>query len=267
MTTALDPYTSTAAGRGFLYRLNPLAKLTAPLPAMVALVFVRDLATPVLFLVVAYALLLIGARLSGRMLALLLLAMPAIIALIAVGMSLWVDASRVDQSVTVAQIGGWHLYGGALLIGLATGLRLGAIIALALLAGLTTRGTDLVRASVQHLRLPYRVGYTALAAFRFVPRFRYELDVIRQAHRVRGAHGGRGPFAALARWWGYIVPLLAGAIRHAERVALAMDARAFGAHPTRTERYDVPFRAADAAFIAAFWIGSIVLLWIGFPWS
>jgi hypothetical protein len=36
------------------------------------------------------------------------------------------------------------------------------------------------------------------------------------------------------------VPLLAGAIRHAERVALAMDARAFGAHPDRTERHLVP---------------------------
>ena len=96
---------------------------------------------------------------------------------------------------------------------------------------------------VQQLRVPYRIGYTALAAFRFVPRFGHELEVIRQAHRVRGAHGGRGPFSAMARWAGYIVPLLAGAIRHAERVALAMDARAFGAYPDRTERHLVPWRA------------------------
>ena len=155
-------------------------------------------------------------------------------------MALWTDASRVDTSVTILQIGGWSLYGGALAVGLATGLRFVAIIALALIAGLTSTGPDLVRTAVQQLRVPYRIGYTALAAFRFVPRFGHELEVIRQAHRVRGAHGGRGPFAALARWWGYIVPLLAGAIRHAERVALAMDARAFGAHPDRTERHLVP---------------------------
>ena len=50
-----------------------------------------------------------------------------------------------------------------------------------------------------------------------------------------------------------MVPLLAGAIRHAERVALAMDARAFGAHPDRTERYLVPWRRRDTAFAVVLW--------------
>ena len=49
------------------------------------------------------------------------------------------------------------------------------------------------------------------------------------------------------------MPLLAGAIRHAERIALAMDARAFGAHPTRTERHIVRFRARDWVFMVLFW--------------
>jgi len=160
-----------------------------------------------------------------------------------------VDAANVDSTAPVVQLGGWTLYSGAVEIGLATGLRLGAILALALIGGLTTTGPDLVRASVQQLRVPYRIGYTALAAFRFLPRFGYELSVIRAARRVRGHHGGSGPFARIARGWGYIVPLLAGAIRHAERVALAMDSRAFGAHPTRTERHLVPFRTRDWIFI------------------
>ena len=120
---------------------------------------------------------------------------------------------------------------------------------------------------VQQLRVPYRIGYTALAAFRFVPRFGHELEVIRQAHRVRGAHGGRGPFSAIARWAGYAVPLLAGAIRHAERVALAMDARAFGAYPDRTERHLVPWRIRDTAFVTLFFALSAALFWILFPWG
>jgi energy-coupling factor transport system permease protein len=152
-------------------------------------------------------------------------------------------------------------------VGLATGLRLVAIVALALLAGLTTTGPDLARSLVQQLRVPYRVGYTAIAAFRFVPRFRHELDIIRQAHRVRGAHGRRGPFAAIARGVGYVVPLLAGAIRHAERVALAMDARAFGAFPDRTERHTVPLRARDVVFVALFLAVSAALFWLFFPWQ
>ncbi|WP_194410233.1 energy-coupling factor transporter transmembrane component T [Microbacterium cremeum] len=267
--SSFDPYSRRveASPVRFLYGLNPLAKLAAPLPAMVLLVFVRDAATPAAFLVLAYVVLLVGVKFTRRLAAILLLALPLGALVIGFGFSLWTDASRVDQSVVVWQIGGWTLYGGALDVGFATGLRLAAIVALTLIAGLSTTGPDLVRAGVQQLRVPYRIGYTALAAFRFVPRFGHELDVIRQAHRVRGAHGGRGPFAAVARWFGYVVPLMAGAIRHAERVALAMDARAFGAHLDRTERYLVPFRARDTVFIVLFWAVSAALFWLLFPWS
>ncbi|KHK97167.1 cobalt ABC transporter permease [Microbacterium mangrovi] len=242
----------------FLDGLNPLAKLAAPLPAMIVLVFVRDAATPLAFIVLAYAALLIGMRMT-RLLAMLLFALPVAAVVIGFGLAVWTDAARVSHAVVVWQIGGWTLYGGALQVGFATALRLVAIIALALIAGMTTSGPDLARSLVQQLRVSYRVGYTAIAAFRFVPRFRHELELIRQAHRVRGAHGGSGPFAAIARGFGYVVPLLAGAIRHAERVALAMDARAFGAHPTRTERHPVPFRTRDAVFIVLFWAVSAAL--------
>ncbi|MFJ2371114.1 energy-coupling factor transporter transmembrane component T family protein [Microbacterium sp. NPDC087665] len=267
-TTAFDPYaTMTVTSRHqFLYALNPLAKIAGFAPAMVFLVFVRDLATPAAFLVIAYLLLLIGARITWRLLVLLAV-LPLGMAVIGVSFSLWVDTALVNGTAPVVQIGDWTLYSGALQLGFATALRLGAIIALALTGGLTTTGPDLVRASIQQLRVPYRIGYTALAAFRFVPRFGHELSVIRAAHRVRGHHGGRGPFARIARGWGYIVPLLAGAIRHAERVALAMDSRAFGAHPTRTERHLVPFRTRDTIFIALSLAASAAILVAFFPWQ
>jgi energy-coupling factor transport system permease protein len=264
-----DPYADavTAAPMRFLYRLNPLAKLLAPVPAMILLVFVRDALTPLAFLLLSYAVLLVGVSFTRRLGLILFIALPVAAAAIGFGFALWTDPTRVDQSVVVWQLGSWTLYRGALEVGFATGLRIAAIVALALIAGLSTTGPDLVRSTVQQLRVPYRIGYTALAAFRFVPRFGHELDVIRQAHRVRGAHGGRGPFAAIARWSGYIVPLLAGAIRHAERVALAMDARAFGAHPDRTERHIVPFRARDVVFIVLFLAASAAILWTFFPWG
>lgn len=264
-----DPYAdhADAAPLRFLYALNPLSKMAAPLPAILVLVFVRDLATPLAFLALAYAVLIIGVAARPITLVILGLAVPAAIAIIGIGFSLWTDPALVSATPPVVTIGAWTLYSGALEIGFATGLRLGAILALSLIAGLSTTGPDLVRATVQQLRVPYRIGYTALAAFRFVPRFGHELDVIRQAHRVRGAHRGRGPISTVRRWGSYVVPLLAGAIRHAERVALAMDSRAFGAYPERTERHLVPFRARDAAFIVAFWIASAVLLVALFPWG
>lgn len=266
---SMDPYADavTAAPARFLYRLNPLAKLLAPVPAMILLIFVRDAATPLAFLLLTYAVLLVGVSFTRRLALVLLVGLPVGALAIGIGFSLWTDPAHVDQSVVVWQLGSWTLYGGALVVGLSTGLRIAAIVALALIAGLSTTGPDLVRSAVQQLRVPYRIGYTALAAFRFVPRFGYELGVIRQAHRVRGSHGGRGPFAAVARWSGYIVPLLASAIRHAERVALAMDARAFGAHPDRTERHLVPFRIRDVVFIVIFVAASGIIFWALWPWG
>ena len=266
---AFDPYAAMTASspRQFLYALNPLAKIAGVAPAMLVLIFVRDFATPAVFLVLSLALIVLGSRLTWRVAALLFLALPIGMIAIGVGFSLWVDADLVRDTAAVLQLGDWTLRRGALAIGFATALRLGAIIALALIGGLTTTGPDLVRASVQQLRVPYRIGYTALAAFRFVPRFGHELSVIRAAHRVRGHHGGNGPFARIARGWGYIVPLLAGAIRHAERVALAMDSRAFGAHTTRTERHLVPFRVRDTVFIVVSIAASAAIFVAFFPWQ
>jgi energy-coupling factor transport system permease protein len=267
---SVDPYAEAdaASPARFLYRLNPLAKLAAPAPAMLLLVFVRDAATPAAFLALAYAVLLMGVRLTRRLALTLFVALPAGVLVIGLGFSVWTDPTRIgDPGTPVAQLGGWVLTSGMLAVGYATAFRLGAIIALSLIVGLSTTAPDLARSFVQQLRVPYRIGYTALAAFRFVPRFGHELDVIRQAHRVRGAHGGRGPFAAIARWSGYVVPLLAGAIRHAERVALAMDARAFGAYPDRTERHLVAWRVRDTVFVAAFVAVSTALFWLLFPWG
>ncbi|MDE0545122.1 energy-coupling factor transporter transmembrane protein EcfT [Microbacterium sp. C7(2022)] len=266
-TTTVDPYAAGPVAHGrFLTRINPLAKLLAPVPAMALLIFVRDAVTPASFIALSALVIIVGVRITPRVLA-VLAAIPLGVIVIGMGFSLWTDPSQVDDTTVLVQLGGWTLYSGALGVGFATGLRIAAIVMLTLIAGLSTTGPDLVRASVQQLRVPYRIGYTALAAFRFVPRFAHELDVIRQAHRVRGAHGGRGPFAALARWFGYVVPLLAGAIRHAERVALAMDARAFGAHPDRTERHLVPWRARDTVFVVAFVVASALIFFVTFPWG
>jgi energy-coupling factor transport system permease protein len=243
-----------------LHRLNPLAKIAGPLPAMIVLIFSHEIGIPLAFLAIAFLLLLVGARLSGRALVGLLVVLPLAAAVLSLSFGLWTDASRVDLTPVLFQIGDYRFYLGALGLGAATALRLAGILALSLIAGLTSTGPDLVRATVQQLRVPYRVGYTALAAYRFVPRFGHELDVIRQGHRVRGMAAGRGPVAGIRRRLGYVVPLLAGGIRHAERVALAMDSRAFGASRTRTERHLVPFRTRDWVFMLLFWAATAIVV-------
>jgi energy-coupling factor transport system permease protein len=260
-----DAYAGPARG-GLLATLNPLAKIAAPLPVMFAVVFTRDLLTPAVVLVAALLLILVGARLRAPAVLALVLGTPLVVAVLAVSFGAWVDPARIGASApgastTLLAIGGWQLTLAALLTGLATALRVAAVLMLSLIAGVSTTGPELVRALVQNLRVPYRVGYTALAALRFVPRFRSELETIRAAHRVRGIDHGRGPVGWFRRTIGLAIPLLAGAIRHAERVALAMDARAFGAHTTRTERTISRWRARDTVFVVVVWAASAALFW------
>lgn len=266
-TTVGDPFAEPARGR-FLHALNPLAKLIAPLPVMIALVFTRDLFVPAVLLVASLVLILAGAQLRARTALLLVAATPVAVGVLTLSFAVWVDPARVESgspgtSIVLAQLGDWRLTLGAVLIGLATALRVAAVVMLSLVTGVSTTGPELVRALVQNLRVPYRIGYTALAALRFVPRFGHELEVIRAAHRVRGMDHGRGPVAWSRRTIGLAIPLLASAIRHAERVALAMDARAFGAHATRTERTISRWRARDTLFVVLFWLAAGAVFWWG----
>ncbi|WP_229068265.1 energy-coupling factor transporter transmembrane component T [Actinoplanes sp. DH11] len=237
---------------------NPVVKVLAPVPAMIVSIGSRDLWTPALFGAVALVMLLVSGGLRGRTLLAVLFGPVLLVAVMTVSFGVWTDPARVDHTIALATLGPFTLWSGALEIGLATGLRVASVVLLALLAGLTTDGPDLVRSMISHLRMPYRIGYAGFAAIRFVPRFRSDLEIIRLAHRVRGVDGGRGPLATGRRYSGYAVPLLAGAIRHGDRVSLAMEARGFGAHRTRTERRHVPLRARDA--VLATWLLALCYL-------
>ena len=241
--------------RRWIPKLNPIAALLAPLPAMLIVVFSRDFFTPIAFAVWALSVLALSGRWRTR--AWLALVAGSILALIVLGVTIgvWLDPSRISTpgaEIVLLSIGDWSFTLAGYLAGVMTAARLLALFLLALTAGLFGDGARLVRALVQVLGVPYRIGYTTLAAFRFVPRFRDEYQQIRVARRLRGVH---------SHWWqvvprtvGYAVPLLAGALRHAERVALAMESRGFGALSERTERYREDWNGRDNAWLALNWI-------------
>jgi energy-coupling factor transport system permease protein len=242
-----------------LHGLNPLSKLLATAPLLVFLAFVSDPYTPSVFAVsCAVATMVLGRVSPARYLRVALPLGLVIGLLVAYPLAVFGDVSAA--SPMVLDLGPLEVRQEGLLLGVATALRILSIFSLTLLFAFTTDSQDLVRALVQQWRLPYRLGYGALAAYRFVPRFSRELSVIRDAHQVRGVgDGGRlkGRYERLRR---YSVPLLAGAVRHAERVALAMDARAFGAHPTRTYRRRLRFCPKDYLFVACFWGASLTVI-------
>jgi energy-coupling factor transport system permease protein len=83
---------------------------------------------------------------------------------------------------------------------------------------------------------------------------------------VRGIAGGGGLRGTYHQARRYAVPLLATAIRQAERTALAMDGRAFGAYPTRTYYRQFRFTMADYLFIGGFWLTGVLIV-IGLWWA
>ena len=80
--------------------------------------------------------------------------------------------------------------------------------------------------------------------------FQADYDTIRAAQRLRGVKEGRAFLHPVARLRRYALPLLTGAIRRAGRIAIAMDARAFGALPRRTYRERMNVTAGDWIFLA-----------------
>ena len=82
-TAVTDPFAEPPAPNGrFLHALNPLAKLAAPLPAIVVLVVTRGLAIPTATLLLALAVLLVGARLRARTVVLLVVGLPLFVAVL-----------------------------------------------------------------------------------------------------------------------------------------------------------------------------------------
>ena len=106
--------------------------------------------------------------------------------------------------------------------------RVLAIVAVGAVFAQSTDPTRLVDSLVQQARVPERFAYGALAAYQAVPRLGEDLAALRQARRIRGLGGGWHPRL--------LVGLLVRAIRHADQLALAMDARAFGSGPRTAYR-------------------------------
>jgi energy-coupling factor transport system permease protein len=248
------------AGSSFLHRLNPLSKFLLGLALFIFMMLTTDPWTPLVFIILNLAALLWLGSIPLRRLAKVLWPMLLIAAAFLLIYPLLVRQSLVQDTPLLFQIGAIRIFQGGLVYGATTALRVLALLIISLPFSLTTDSADFIRALVQQWRLPYRIGYSTLAAFRFVPMLQTELSVISAAHRVRGVNGAHGWRGAYDRMRRYAVPLLATAIRQAERTALAMDGRAFGAFPQRTYYRRMRFSAADWSFMLIMFSLAVLIL-------
>lgn len=238
----------------YLHRLNPLTKLALTIPGAVVVVTHDTPIVPcVVALVAATATSVLGRVPPRSVIRPLALSLVAGLGMFWTGIVFYAGpgagaAPVVLGPLTVSEAG--LVYAATMLS------RLLAIVSLSSLFVLTTNPVDFVVALIHQGRLPVRVGYAVFAAYRFMPLVQEELDTIRAAHQVRGASSGRGVLARLRQVFGYAVPLLAISVRRAERVALAMDSRGFGARSDRTYYRTTTLTSSDLVFA----VGAMAIL-------
>ena len=156
------------------------------------------------------------------------------------------------------------LFGDGLYKGLALGLRVLAFASLSFLFLFTTNPVQFVYSLMRQGRLPPKLAYGILAGFRFMPTLRDEFALMQKAHRIRGVDRARGIRERTRSIGRYAIPLLASAIRKAERTAMAMESKGFTGDRRRTYYYDLKVSGKDWAFLAFMLCGlavSIAVSW------
>ena len=246
----------------FLHRLNPMAKLVAIAVLIGALTPAFDPLTPVIFLLLIVAVMWTLGRIP------ILYILRALLPFWAVALSFIVfnaflyNVGRVEHPTVLFTWGSLMVTREGLEAGFSLGMRAVCIVCTSMLFIMTTDPTEFALSLIHQARIPYRFGYAILVSYRFMPMLQTEYDIIRAAHRVRGVGGRAGLKERYYELKRYAIPLLASAIRKSERVAIAMDSKAFGALPQRTYYRTVRLRATDWLFLVAVILCTVAILLI-----
>ena len=228
--------------RSFLYRLDPGTKLflTALFTVMVFLVDRLSVAAALLlfFIILSFSSGIPVKRIFSRYKILFFLVVFVVIIQMLFGRETpetrYLLKPLIPERIPLA--GG---AGSLKLDGLFTGLMIGCrITALSVLMPLLTETTEprLLSYGLTRLGFNYRAAYVITSALNLIPQFEEEARQITDACRLRGVTAfDRGSiFSRLKEYPALAFPLIVKAMKQASVMSLAMDARAFGAHKTRT---------------------------------
>ena len=232
-------------------RANPVAKLAAGFLILIALFASLDGVTALIIMAVLLALLPVSGISASALLGRAWLVGIAAVSIAAIN----VLFAPEQLGPTVVAVGQLQIGGETLVNGLGLGVRLLGVALAGILSTATSDPTEMADALVQQLRVSHRFAIGVLAALRLLPLLAQEWQTIGLARRARGVDAGRSPIAAVRLFAGRLLALLVGAIRRGSRMALAMEARGFGAMPCRSVARVQRMRAGDWA-----WIGGAALL-------
>lgn len=106
--------------------------------------------------------------------------------------------------------------------------------------------------ALTRLGMPYKLGFTMTLAFRLVPVFLDAATTVVQAQRCRGFDFDQGSvLQRMRRYVPVIVPVFIGALRRADGMAMALEARGFQAQHVRTSYEHYRFRGSDGLVLVS----------------
>ncbi|HEX8938690.1 MAG TPA: energy-coupling factor transporter transmembrane component T [Candidatus Limnocylindrales bacterium] len=210
----------------FLTRVTPAARLAGGFAWLLVAILTLDPVVPLRLLAAGLVVLVLWSGLPLRRVPARLAPLSLAIAGLVVFSVLLSPANADLDLPTLVAVGPLRVTGPALLGGLAIGLRVLVIGLTSLLAVAPSDPTSVADSLVQQWRLPDRFAYSTLAALRIAPFMAGDWATVGAARRLRGLGGG-GPRERAAEAGARLLVLLVSAVRRAERMALAMDARGF----------------------------------------
>ena len=235
-------------GDSLFHTMNPVAKLVAIGLSMIMLTVSFDPVVPGVLLVVVLVL----ACSYGKVPFLAMI--KGLIPFLLLGFGFfWMQIAfaRDASGPILLTLGPISVYQEAMIRGMALALRVLCYAAYALLFVATTDPSEFILSLMQQGKLPPVYGYSILAAYRFFPLYQSEYQILKEAHQVRGANEGQSFWGTIKKLKRYAIPLLAQAIRKAERVAIAMEAKGFTGKRERTYYRKLKVHLSDVIIASA----------------
>lgn len=242
----------------FLQRVHPTLKLLSLFLVFFCMIFVYDIWRPLAVLVLTVAAVAFLGKVPLKLLLVLLLPFALF------GFSfVWLQVVFPEErgSTVLFYVFQMPVALENIQTGVSLGLRAMVFASWSLLFVLTTSPVSLVMSLIQKWHMPPSIGYGMMAAYRFLPQLREELVVIRRARQIRGM----GSKPKMREWTEMAVPLMAGAVRKAERTALAMESKGFDGSRKRTKYVQMNYKKTDLWFTAGFILFITVVFLLPMP--
>lgn len=238
-------------GSSFLYRTDPRVKIVAVLAIfLLSVVFTDPRYLAPIFATVMVIIL--AGRVPLRRVGLML---RSLVILVLIALIMW--PLIYQRGPVLFILLGFRITEFGLVYGVGMAFRILDMVIAPIALFLTTPQPDFV-AGLRQLGVPYKATFALATAFRFLPTVVGIGQSIVEAQRARGLDPSQGgPIARMKNYSRILGPLMITAIRIAQQLSLAVEARAFSLSRSRTFMRQLSFSMVDYAIVVSIVVVSL----------